>query len=104
MNVVSHYDYMVDTTNNSPDECARDILQYLNSSSEGTALKSMQNEMLVIKELSLSDKTLVLELISKSDLRTEGILAVNTRYWGAFMNNALIGVIGCEYETKYGFV
>ena len=46
----------------------------------------------------------VLTLIATDDLRPEDILAEGTRYWGAFLYDELIGVIGCEYEGPYGLL
>lgn len=46
----------------------------------------------------------VLALIATDDLRSEDILAEGTRYWGAFLRNELIGVIGCEYEGPFGLL
>jgi N-acetylglutamate synthase-like GNAT family acetyltransferase len=58
-----------------------------------------------IKELKADDKQSVLKLLSAEDeLRTEDILAKGTRYWGAYSDGALIGVIGCEYQGTYGLV
>ena len=46
----------------------------------------------------------VLALIATDDLRPEDILAEGTRYWGAFLHDELIGMIGCEYEGQYGLL
>ena len=57
-----------------------------------------------IKQLTESDKAIVLELIATDHLRHEGILDKGTKYWGAFDNNQLVGVIGCEFENKFGLL
>jgi GNAT superfamily N-acetyltransferase len=53
-----------------------------------------------IIELTPAHKPEALALIATDDLRPEGILAEGTRYWGAFSEYKLVGIIGCEYENK----
>ncbi len=57
-----------------------------------------------IRQLMEYDKPLVMELIATHDLRPEGILERGTKYWGAFKNDKLVGVIGCEYQNCYGLL
>jgi amino-acid N-acetyltransferase len=57
-----------------------------------------------IAELTADDKDEVLKLVAAEDLRTEDILAAGTRYWGALHGGRLIGVIGCEYQGRYGLL
>jgi N-acetylglutamate synthase-like GNAT family acetyltransferase len=57
-----------------------------------------------IRELKECDKTDVLDLIATDHLRPEGILEKDTRYWGAFIGDKLVGAIGCEYENQCGLL
>lgn len=57
-----------------------------------------------ICELEACDKPSVLDLLATDHLRPESILEEGTRYWGAFFDEKLIGVIGCEYENQYGLL
>lgn len=57
-----------------------------------------------VRELEACDKPSVLELLATDHLRLEGILEEGTRYWGAFSDGRLIGVIGCEYENQCGLL
>jgi N-acetylglutamate synthase-like GNAT family acetyltransferase len=50
------------------------------------------------------ERDLALKLIATDHLRPEGILENGTKYWGAFVNGELIGLIGCEYENQYGLL
>ena len=34
----------------------------------------------------------------------EDVLAEGTRYWGVYSGGNLIGVIGCEYQGRYGLL
>jgi hypothetical protein len=52
---------------------------------------------ITIRELTPEDLWRVSELMSYDDLRPEGVLAPGTRYWGAFTDGVLAGMIGCEY-------
>lgn len=58
----------------------------------------------IIKQLDESFKPKVLELIAEDALRPEGILEKDSKYWGAFWEEELIGVIGCEIENQYGIL
>lgn len=60
--------------------------------------------MYKIVELSKNYRQQVLDLIATDHLRPEGILDEGTRYWGAFCENELAGVIGCEYEGAFGLL
>ena len=57
-----------------------------------------------IRQLKEGGKTFVLNFIAGNHLRPEGILEKGTRYWGAFVDNRLAGVIGCEYKNQYGLL
>ncbi len=57
-----------------------------------------------IRQLMEYDKPLVMELNATDDLRPEGILERGTKYWGAFENDKLVGVIGCEHQNCYGLL
>ena len=57
----------------------------------------------IIRELTAEDLGHVNRLLSPGGLRREGILAPWTRYWGAFGDDGLAGMIGCECENKCGF-
>ena len=54
--------------------------------------------------LSERHKPQVSALIETDELRPEDILAEGTRYWGAFLHDQLVGMIGCEYEGQYGLL
>jgi N-acetylglutamate synthase-like GNAT family acetyltransferase len=58
----------------------------------------------IIRKLNENDRTTALQLIYKDELRPEGIHEIGTKYWGAFIGNSLIGIIGCEYENEYGLL
>lgn len=59
---------------------------------------------IIIRQLKKSDKQLVLDLIAADNLRPEGILEKGTRYWGAFVEDRLVGIIGLECENNYGLL
>ena len=56
------------------------------------------------RQVEASERQLALNFIATDHLRPEGILESGTKYWGAFENGKLIGLIGCEYENRYGLL
>jgi N-acetylglutamate synthase-like GNAT family acetyltransferase len=59
---------------------------------------------IIIRELTAEDLGHVNDLLSSGNLRPEGILAPGTRCWGAFGDDGLAGMIGCEYENGCGLL
>lgn len=57
-----------------------------------------------IIELTHRHKAEALALIATDDLRPEDILAEGTRYWGAFSQDKLAGIIGSEFEGGYALL
>ncbi len=57
-----------------------------------------------IRQLSEFERPLALNLIVTDHLRPEGILEPDTKYWGAFLSNMLIGLIGLECEERSGLL
>ena len=46
----------------------------------------------------------MLALLANDDLRPEGILAQDSRYWGAYVDETLVGMLGIELENGSGLV
>jgi len=60
---------------------------------------------IMIRELTPEDLGRVNALMScDNSLRPEGILATGARYWGAFGEDGLVGMIGCEYQNGRGLL
>lgn len=59
---------------------------------------------LTIRVINETEKHMALNLIAADHLRSEGILEKGTTYWGAFVNEELVGLIGCEYENECGLL
>lgn len=57
-----------------------------------------------IRKLHENDRPDAIQLINTDELRAEGILENGTDYWGAFLGDCLIGIIGCEYENECGLL
>ncbi|MEA4908727.1 MAG: GNAT family N-acetyltransferase [Chloroflexi bacterium] len=60
--------------------------------------------VITLREMNAIDLPAIYHLLAGEELRTEGILVTGTRYWGAFVEDQLVGMIGCEYGNGCGLL
>jgi type IV secretory pathway protease TraF len=66
--------------------------------------KPNRDTQISFRRLSACDKAEALALVAAGGLRPEYILDADSRYWGAFADQQLVGLIGCEYEGEFALL